>query len=119
MAMWDVEAAGLAAKYLRLSDFEMLEIRNMPFIAKESVWIPYKETGYCKGKKLGEKDGKVEVIRLPDGKTKLFKPDEVELQNPPKYELLEDMANMTHLSEASIVHNLSERYLMLVAELEI
>ena len=28
----------------------------------------------------------------------------------PKYELLEDLANMTYLSEASVVYNLSERY---------
>ena len=44
-------------------------------------------------------DGKVEVERLVDGKVKMFKPDDVEPQNPPKYELLEDMANMTYLSE--------------------
>ena len=36
--------------------------------------------------------------------------DKVEKQNPPKYELLEDLANMTYLSEASVVYNLSERY---------
>ena len=41
---------------------------------------------------------------------KFFKPDDVEPQNPPKYELLEDMANMTYLSEASVVHNLRSRY---------
>ena len=35
---------------------------------------------------------------------------QVEPQNPPKYELIEDLANMTYLSEASVVHNLAERY---------
>ena len=43
-------------------------------------------------------------------KDKVYKADQVEKQNPPKYELLEDLANMTYLSEASVVHNLSERY---------
>ena len=62
------------------------------------------------GKKLGEKDGKIEVEREPDGKVKLYKPEDVEPQNPPKYELLEDMANMTYLSEAAVVHNLNSRY---------
>ena len=33
--------------------------------------------------------------------------DKIEKQNPPKYELLEDLANMTYLSEASVVYNLS------------
>ena len=85
--------------------------RNAPFEGRTACWVPYAETGYTKGKKTGnEKDGKIEVERLVDGKIKFFKPDDVEPQNPPKYELLEDMANMTYLSEASVVHNLRSRY---------
>lgn len=30
--------------------------------------------------------------------------------NPPKYEKIEDMANMTYLNEASVLHNLRSRY---------
>ena len=30
--------------------------------------------------------------------------------NPPKYEKIEDMANMTYLNEAAVLHNLSARY---------
>ena len=45
-----------------------------------------------------------------DDKVKLFPEAQVEPQNPPKYELLEDMANMTYLSEAAVVHNLATRY---------
>ena len=43
-------------------------------------------------------------------KEKDVKDELIEKQNPPKYELLEDLANMTYLSEASVVYNLSERY---------
>ena len=83
---------------------------NAPFEGRTACWIPYAETGYTKGKKTGEeKDGKVEVERLVDGKVKLFKPDDVEPQNPPKYELLEDMANMTYLSEVSFTIEISIR----------
>lgn len=37
---------------------------------------------------------------------------EAELQpmNPPRFDLLEDMAMMTHLNEASVLHNLRQRY---------
>ena len=31
MSLWDPEAAGNAAVYLRLDDMKMLEIRNAPF----------------------------------------------------------------------------------------
>ena len=118
MAMWDPEAAGNAAQYLRLSDVALLDIRAIPFEGKTAVWIPYPETGYTAAYKMGEKENPknpkemmVEVKRLVDDKVKLFKVDQVEPQNPPKYELLEDMANMTYLSEASVVHNLKERYM--------
>ncbi|CBY35949.1 unnamed protein product [Oikopleura dioica] len=110
MALWDPEAAGNAAEYLRLPRLKMIDIQNAPFEGKTAVWVPYSETGYCKGYKMGEKDGKIEVKRLADDKVKLFKPEDVEPQNPPKYELLEDMANMTYLSEAAVVHNLNSRY---------
>merc|ERR1711990_240813 len=57
----------------------------------------------------GEKAGTTKVMRS-DNKEKTYSNDKVEKQNPPKYELLEDLANMTYLSEASVVYNLSERY---------
>lgn len=34
MAMWDPEAAGNAAQYLRLGDMELLDVRNAPFEGK-------------------------------------------------------------------------------------
>jgi hypothetical protein len=30
--------------------------------------------------------------------------------NPPKFDRVEDMAELTHLNEASVVHNLKARY---------
>jgi len=30
--------------------------------------------------------------------------------NPPKFEKIEDMANLTYLNEASVLHNLRSRY---------
>ena len=30
--------------------------------------------------------------------------------NPPKFERLEDMANLTYLNEAAVLHNLKSRY---------
>ena len=88
MAMWDPDAAGNAAIYLRLDEMKMIEIRSAPFSAKTAVWVPDKENGYIKGEKLDEKDGKIEVKRADD-KVKMYKPEDVEQQNPPKYELIE------------------------------
>ena len=71
--MWDVEAAGNAAGYLRMSDIELLDIRSVPFSAKTAVWVPDKDIGYIKGLKMGEVDGKIEVKRSDD-KVKKYKP---------------------------------------------
>lgn len=30
--------------------------------------------------------------------------------NPPKFDMIEDMAMLTHLNEASVLHNLKRRY---------
>lgn len=43
-------------------------------------------------------------------KTKDFKKDQLQQVNPPKYEKAEDMSNLTYLNDASVLHNLKQRY---------
>lgn len=38
------------------------------------------------------------------------KKDKVQQMNPPKFEMIEDMANLTYLNEAAVLHNLRSRY---------
>ena len=64
MSLWDPEAAGNAACFLRLDDMKMLEIRNAPFEGGKQVWIPNSETGYMKANIIsdGDKPGTTKVI---------------------------------------------------------
>ena len=39
-----------------------------------------------------------------------MKKDDLQQMNPPKFEMIEDMANMTYLNEASVLNNLRTRY---------
>jgi len=41
---------------------------------------------------------------------KTVKKDSIQQMNPPKFEKVEDMANLTYLNEASVLHNLRSRY---------
>jgi len=41
---------------------------------------------------------------------KTVKKDAVQQLNPPKFEKMEDMANLTYLNEASVLNNLRSRY---------
>lgn len=42
---------------------------------------------------------------------KTFKRDVLGQVNPPKFEKVEDMADLTYLSEGAVLHNLRQRYL--------
>lgn len=42
--------------------------------------------------------------------TKTLKKDDTQAMNPAKYEKTEDMANLTMLNDASVLHNLRQRY---------
>lgn len=42
--------------------------------------------------------------------TKQFRKDQLSQVNPPKFEKAEDMADLTFLNEASVLHNLKQRY---------
>lgn len=48
---------------------------------------------------------------MGEKQTKDFKKDLVGQVNPPKYEKCEDMSNLTYLNDASVLHNLRQRYL--------
>ena len=41
---------------------------------------------------------------------KTLKKDDTQQMNPPKFEKTEDMANLTFLNDASVLHNLRQRY---------
>ena len=82
-------------------------MKTAEFAGRKCVWVPHKddEKSYVKGLLTGEKkDGKLEVEF--EGTKKFFKEDFVEFQNPPKYDLVEDMADMTYLSEPAVLWNL-------------
>ena len=37
--------------------------------------------------------------------------NEIQEMNPPKFDKVEDIADLTYLNEASVVHNLKSRYI--------
>ena len=38
------------------------------------------------------------------------KKDDIQQMNPPKYEKCDDMADLTYLNDATVLHNLRSRY---------
>ncbi|XP_070153024.1 myosin heavy chain, muscle isoform X5 [Polyergus mexicanus] len=83
--------------------------QTKPYDAKKACWVPDEKEGYLLGEIKATK-GDVVSVSLPGGETKDFKKDQLQQVNPPKYEKAEDMSNLTYLNDASVLHNLKQRY---------
>ncbi|XP_047737475.1 myosin heavy chain, non-muscle isoform X3 [Hyalella azteca] len=74
------------------------------------VWIPHNEHGFVAASIKGEVGDEVEVEIADTGKKVRVVKDDIQKMNPPKFNKVEDMAELTCLNEASVLHNLKERY---------
>ncbi|RHZ59360.1 hypothetical protein Glove_364g12 [Diversispora epigaea] len=85
-------------------------VAQAAFNEKKWVWVEDKNAGYVAGYITKEMGEQVEV-HLNDDSTRVVCISETAKMNPPKFDKAEDMADLTHLNEASVVHNLRLRYL--------
>ncbi|KAM9363330.1 myosin-9-like [Symphorus nematophorus] len=77
---------------------------------KKLVWVPSEKLGFEAGS-VKEEHGDECVVELSDsGKKVKVNKDDIQKMNPPKFSKVEDMAELTCLNEASVLHNLKERY---------
>ncbi|KAM7353235.1 myosin heavy chain isoform 21-T21 [Cochliomyia hominivorax] len=83
--------------------------QSKPYDSKKNCWVPDEKEGYLLGEIKATK-GDIVSVGLPGGEVKEFKADKVEKTNPPKYEKVEDMADMTVLNTPCVLHNLRQRY---------
>ena len=68
------------------------------------VWVPHETQGFVAASVKKAQGDDVEVEIVETSKRMLF------IQNQPKYDKQEDMADLTCLNEASVLHNIKERY---------
>uniref|UniRef100_A0A8C5HRU6 Myosin-10-like n=1 Tax=Gouania willdenowi TaxID=441366 RepID=A0A8C5HRU6_GOUWI len=78
--------------------------------AKRLVWIPSERHGF-EAASIREERGEEVVLELAEnGKKAVVNKDDIQKMNPPKFSKVEDMAELTCLNEASVLHNLKDRY---------
>jgi myosin heavy chain 6/7 len=97
-------------QFLARDPKKMMEEQNKPFDAKTSCFVPDHKEGYVKANIKSTTGDNVSVEIEGENGEKTFKKDQVQQMNPPKYYMLEDMANMTYLNESAVLHNLRSRY---------
>jgi len=97
-----------AMPFLAPSDQEKLDYANLP-LTKSSAWVAHKKEGYIRAEVKDTKEG-VCTIEAEDKSISTAPKEDVMFANPGKFEQATDMANMTHLNEATVLHNLASRY---------
>ncbi|XP_024080481.1 myosin heavy chain, muscle isoform X24 [Cimex lectularius] len=83
--------------------------QTKPYDAKKACWVPDEGEGFVQGEIKGTK-GDIVTVSLPNGEERHLKKEQVYQVNPPKYEKVEDMADLTYLNDASVLYNLKQRY---------
>src|SRR5687768_7392385 len=78
--------------------------------AKKLLWIPHETNGFVAASVKGERGDELEVEIVESGRRVLINKDDVQKMNPPRFNKVEDMAELTCLNEASVLHNLKDRY---------
>ena len=78
---------------------------------KRLVWVPHEQQGFVAGSMTKKARGEEVEGEIQETSKKMFVArDDLQKMNPPKYDKQEDMADLTCLNEASVLHNIKERY---------
>uniref|UniRef100_UPI00358F0F8E myosin-10-like n=1 Tax=Myxine glutinosa TaxID=7769 RepID=UPI00358F0F8E len=102
---------GDADRYLFVEKASVINpIAQADWSAKKLVWVPSEKHGYEAASVKEDRADDVVVEFSETGKKATFPKDDVQKMNPPKFSKVEDMAELTCLNEASVLHNLKDRY---------
>ncbi|KAI1626806.1 myosin heavy chain [Exophiala viscosa] len=80
------------------------------FSGKRYVWVKDPEKAFVRGWIVEDVSANKVLVQFEDGSQIETDVDEVDKVNPAKFDKADDMAELTHLNEASVIHNLQTRY---------
>ncbi|MCJ1321101.1 hypothetical protein MMC15_006445 [Xylographa vitiligo] len=80
------------------------------FSGKRYVWVKDPSVAFVRGWVVEELERRRLLIQCDDGSQREVDSESIDKVNPAKFDKADDMAELTHLNEASVVHNLHMRY---------
>ncbi|KAK5089923.1 class II myosin [Lithohypha guttulata] len=80
------------------------------FSGKRYVWVKDPEKAFVRGWIVEEVSQQRVVVQFESGSQIELDLGDVDKVNPAKFDKADDMAELTHLNEASVIHNLQTRY---------
>lgn len=89
------------------------EDEEIEFNSHKWVWLPDKDKTFVKGFVIDNTldEGRKLKIRIENEKDIIVLKGDVHPVNPPKFNNANDMAELTHLNEPSVLYNLEKRYM--------
>uniref|UniRef100_A0A8C4ZH76 Uncharacterized protein n=1 Tax=Gadus morhua TaxID=8049 RepID=A0A8C4ZH76_GADMO len=102
---------GDAAQFLRLTNLEQLAGIATTYDGTKRVWMPDDVEAYVEVE-VKELNGAKTIVETKDGRFLPAREEELQPMNPVRFDLMEDMAMLTHLNEAAVLFNLRRRYSM-------
>ena len=97
-------------QYLCVDRKKLMKEQTITFDGKKNCWVPHDKDGFTAAEIQSSKGDEITVRLTEKNDVKTVKKDDIQQMNPPKFEKIEDMANLTYLNEASVLHNLRARY---------
>ncbi|KAL9620066.1 MAG: hypothetical protein Q9160_005356 [Pyrenula sp. 1 TL-2023] len=80
------------------------------FSGKRYVWLKDSEKAFVRGWVVEDLSSGQLLVQTDDGGQRTVDANDVDKVNPGKFDKADDMAELTHLNEASVIHNLHLRY---------
>jgi hypothetical protein len=107
-------AGTFAPKFIENDTQDLPEVRAIEgendFSGKRYVWLRDPKTAFVRGWVVEEQPGGRLLVQCDNGEQHTVDPDSVDKVNPAKFDKADDMAELTHLNEPSVIHNLHMRY---------
>ena len=97
-------------RYLLVPKEERIRCQAQPFDAKKQCFAPEHKEGFVAVEITG-KEGNMVNVKTAKGEIMKVKEEDLQQMNPPKYEKCDDMADLTYLNDATVLHNLRTRYM--------
>jgi len=80
------------------------------FSGKRYVWVKDPEKAFVRGWVVEDLSDKRVLVQFETGSQVEYDLEDIDKVNPAKFDKADDMAELTHLNEASVIHNLQTRY---------
>eukprot|EP00054_Salpingoeca_dolichothecata_P009437 m.53218 g.53218 ORF g.53218 m.53218 type:complete len:1350 (-) comp18370_c0_seq1:118-4167(-) len=86
------------------------DIDSAAWTDKKYVWAPDEKEGFVQASLKSQDGDKATCQRASDNSQIVCNASDIQKCNPPKFDKVENMAELGHLNEASVLHNLRDRY---------